>query len=562
MASPEPTAPLVLVADDELMTTAMLEHILGRAGYRVHSVHDGQAALDAVAHTPPDILLLDILMPVLNGFEVLRTLREDERTAHLPTILITANAREPADVARGLRLGADDYIQKPFAPQELLARIESKLRSHELEQALHARTRELEALLHVSDTLNAHLTEVELLEVIINLVRDLMPESGVGVFRVNEDGEVVESRSVGIPENVVASLTTGRPVTDTIPIHSSLTLTWDAHDRPPVPELECGLIAPMAYRGSLVGLLLVSAQNGAPCDGQQQRLIEGVAQQAALALVNARLYDLLSDYAQNLESMVEARTNELQSAQRLLLRSEKLSSIGHLAASIAHEINNPLMPIRNLLEEIVEELDAQQVDYDRQAVSIIQDSLERIRGIVSRMLEFSRDSRPGMDWVDVSNVLDSVITLNRKSFENDRIRVVTDIQPMPKVFGSPDQLQQVFMNLALNAHAALSPGGTFTVRTRAEPDWVVVEMEDSGLGIPSEDIDVIFEPFYSTKPTGTGLGLFVSHNIVEAHQGKIEVQSEVGVGSTFTVRLPRSSEPPRDEAGQSSPLNEVSGLQR
>lgn len=537
-------SPLVLVADDEQMTTVMLQHILERAGYRVTTVHDGQAALEAAQEIAPDILLLDILMPVLNGFEVLQRLREQPETANLPTILITANAREPADVARGLRLGADDYIQKPFAPPELLARIESKLRSSRLERALQQRTSELEQLLRVSQTLNAHLTEVELLEVILELVQQIIAGSKIAVFRLTEESLVRDYRDNGVPKQALELLAGAKAVSDVIPFHADITLNWSEQDHTPLPGIRTGMLAPMVYRDSPVGFLLVVGQNE-PYRAEQQRLLEGVAQQAALALVNAQLYDILADYAQNLESMVEARTNELQSAQQLLIRSEKLSSIGRLAASIAHEINNPLMPIRNLLETIVEDLDAQNVEYDHQAVTIIQDSLERIRGIVSRMLEFSRDQKPGMEWLDVSRVLETVIALNRKSFEHDRMRIDTEVEHMPTIFGSPDQLQQVFMNIVLNAHAAMSAGGRLVIRTRALEGWILVEFEDNGVGVAPEHFDQIFEPFFSTKPTGTGLGLFVSHNIVQAHQGVIEVRNNETGGATFTVRLPRTNEPPR-----------------
>lgn len=544
MAAPDTTPPpLILVVDDELPTTALMENILVRNGYRVHIAQDGIEGLECARTIAPDLVLLDIMMPGLNGFEVLRALRDDPQTASLPTMLVTANAREPADVAKGLRLGADDYIQKPFAPLELLARIESKLRSYQLERALQQRSNELERLLSVSETLNAHLTEVQLLEVILSLVEQIIP-GPAAVLRLNDENQVTDIRSAGLSKDTLIGLTDVQPLLTRLPSNGNPTLSWDVNDPSPVPPLRSGLITPMVYRGQAVGLLLVAEQADS-YRAQQQRLLEGVARQAALALVNAQLYDMLSDYAQNLESMVEARTNELQSTQRLLLRSEKLSSIGHLAASIAHEINNPLMPIMNLLELIVEDLDAQQVDYDQQAVTIIQDSLERIRGIVSRMLEFSRDQKPGMDDVDVSRVLDTVIALNRKSFEHARMQIETDITPMPRVFGSPDQLQQVFMNIVLNAQAAMSSGGRLTIRTRAEPDWVLVEFADNGCGIAAENVDRVFEPFYSTKPSGTGLGLFVSHNIIQAHQGAIDVQTEEGRGTTFTVRLPRTNEPPR-----------------
>jgi signal transduction histidine kinase/DNA-binding response OmpR family regulator len=537
-------APLILVADDEEPTRLMLGIMLKRAGYRIETVSDGVAALDAARDLAPDLLLLDILMPGMNGFEVLRRLREQPDTASLPTILVTANARRPSDVAKGLQLGADDYIQKPFETLELLARIESKLRSSRLERTLHQRTNELERLLNVSETLNAHLTELELLDVILDLIQQIAPGPASAILRLDDDGQVTDTRSVGLPAGALDRFIHARPIAEVIPFHSDITLTWSIGDSSPIAGLPSGMIAPMAYRGSPVGLLMVGGQTE-PYRPQQQRMLEGLARQAALALVNAQLYDMLSDYAQNLETMVEARTNELQSTQRLLLRSEKLSSIGRLAASIAHEINNPLMPIMNLIESIVEDLDAQHVEYDHQAVEMIQDSLERIRVIVSRILEFSRDQKPGMDYVDVSRVLDTVIALNRKSFEHSRMQITTDIQPMPTVFASPDQLQQVFMNIVLNAQAAMQPGGRLVIRTRALEESVLVEFQDTGCGIAPENVDRVFEPFYSTKPSGTGLGLFVSHSIVQAHQGAIELITKEGHGTTFTVRLPRTNEPAR-----------------
>ena len=236
--------------------------------------------------------------------------------------------------------------------------------------------------------------------------------------------------------------------------------------------------------------------------------------------------------------MVAERTSELESAQKLLIRSEKLASIGHLAASIAHEINNPLMPIRNLLDEIVEDLEQNQVQFDYKAIKIIQESLERIRGIVSRLLEFARDTGPDMQLLDVSTLLEGIITLNRKFFQHARIEVEADLPPLPSIYGSKDQLDQVFMNLALNAQAAMENGGKLVISARAEGEHVVVEFTDTGCGIPPEAIDKIFDPFYSTKPNGTGLGLFVSHGIIQGHHGTIEVRSVENQGTTFTIRLP------------------------
>ena len=165
-------------------------------GYRVERVNDGFAAIETAKRILPDLILLDIRMPRLDGFEVLRLLREDEQTVNIPTIVITANATAPADVERGLNLGADDYLQKPFAPQELLARARSKIRARQLEDALHRRTQQLEALLHVSERLNQHLELEDLLDLIVDVRLELLPGDAALIHVLNSNLEIADCRGL------------------------------------------------------------------------------------------------------------------------------------------------------------------------------------------------------------------------------------------------------------------------------------------------------------------------------------------------------------------------------
>lgn len=528
-----PRQPLVLVADDEVTTTIMLQHIFEKEGFQVVRVNNGRLALDKARELLPDLILLDILMPELNGFEVLRHLREDSATASIPTILVTANAREPSDVARGMNLGANDYLYKPFAPQELLARAQSKIRARQLEEALQRRSQELEMLLNLSDVLNERVASAELVRLIAESVERMIAPDLVVVQYLGPDNQMGETRVT-----VRAGVEPALPLDDLFDLCVQVggRLSWESRDSV-VAGYESGIILVLQQSDQIVGLLLAARLIG-EFDEDHQRLFAGIARQAALALHNARLYELQASYAQTLEERVAERTRELESAQKLLLRSEKLASIGHLAASIAHEINNPLMPIRNLLEDIVDELNEKGITFDQRSITIIQDSLERIRGIVSRLLEFARDPGPGLTLVDVSAVIDGVLKLNRKFFEHSRIRVNASLPPLPSVLGSKDQLEQVFMNLALNAQAAMANGGTLSVTARRDGDEIVATFSDTGCGIPAENLERIFDPFFSTKPSGTGLGLFVSHGIIQGHNGRIDVVSQVDVGTTFTIRLP------------------------
>ncbi|RMG89095.1 MAG: hypothetical protein D6712_02370 [Chloroflexi bacterium] len=261
-----------------------------------------------------------------------------------------------------------------------------------------------------------------------------------------------------------------------------------------------------------------------------------------MALRNAELYKIQANYAMHLEDMVAERTKELEAAQQLLIRSEKLASVGRLAASIAHEINNPLMPIQINLEHMLEDIE-DGVPVSPSDIQETLSSVERIRKIVNQLLSFTR--KPTMSegeatLLDISEVIENIIGLNRKFFEKSGVQVVVDIPSLPRVYGSRYQLEQVFMNLALNAAAAMPDGGTLTFKAWQEEDEIVIETTDTGIGIPPDMIDRIFEPFISSKEDGTGLGLFISYGIIQNHQGSITVNSAVGKGTTFTIRLPIS----------------------
>ncbi len=533
-------APLVLVADDEAHTTVMLARIFEREGYQVQSVHDGQAALDAAQKLLPDLILLDVQMPKMNGFDVLRELRSNSFTATIPTIIVTAKARQPTDVAHGLSLGADDFIQKPFDPRELLARAQSKIRARRLEEALHRRSQELETLLRIGEELSQHLEANEILGLVPYLALDLLPGEIATIYQLTDDQSLgnfhIQTRSPSstqLPHEQIVSqfLKFGGEA-----------LRWPNHD-PLSHEFTSGMAVPMVHGGAVTGMLMLMT-NEILYDDNHLRLFAGIGHQTALALRNAELYEIQADYAQGLEAMVEAKTHELHSAQQMLIRAEKLASIGHLAASIAHEINNPLQPIRINLEDMLEDIQ-NNAPIDIRAIKTTQESVERIRRIVSQLLEFAgkrSNTSTELQFLDVSRVIEGVVTLNRKFFEKENMKISVELIPSLMTYGSKDQLEQVYMNLILNARAAMQPGGHLEIKSWSEGDKIVTTFVDTGCGIPPEQIDKIFDPFFSTKPGGTGLGLFVSYGIIESHHGMVKVESVVGRGTTFTIYLPANNQ--------------------
>ncbi len=244
-----------------------------------------------------------------------------------------------------------------------------------------------------------------------------------------------------------------------------------------------------------------------------------------------------------LEEKVEERTRELIETQRKYLHAEKLSAIGKLSASIAHEFNNPLQAIMTILKGLSHSgLD----ENDRKMLEMALSECERVKKLIRDLQNFYRPSSEKKEFVHVHKLLDSLLLLLKSEFRRRGISVeLAYAERLPLISAVADQLKQVFLNLLSNAiEACPRSGGVITILTRKEDGSIVIAVKDTGVGIKPEDIDRIFQPFYTTKSAikGTGLGLSVSYGIVKKHGGKIQVESEPGQGAIFTILLPIKEE--------------------
>lgn len=243
---------------------------------------------------------------------------------------------------------------------------------------------------------------------------------------------------------------------------------------------------------------------------------------------------------EELERRVEQRTRELQETQAQYLHVEKLSAIGKLSASIAHEFNSPLQAVMTVLKilKMNEKLDAEEGKLLQAAI----EESKRMKNLIWSLRDFNRPSSGRKTLLDVHATITSLLLLYKTDFSRKKILTKLNFADrLPQILAIPDQIKQVFINLLNNAaDATLESGGLITISTWREKDKVAVAIEDTGIGIPPEKIDLIFQPFYTTKPEikGTGLGLSICHGIIQNHNGEIRVESEPGKGSTFTVLLP------------------------
>ncbi len=229
---------------------------------------------------------------------------------------------------------------------------------------------------------------------------------------------------------------------------------------------------------------------------------------------------------------------QISALEEQLRRADKLSALGVLAAGISHEIRNPLTGMKMIVQLLESEFSVE--DSRREPLRIIQGEIDRLEGIVGNLLDFAKPSKPKAIDVDVGEVIDDCCKLARNQINKQRIRFARNIcENCPQIVGDPDQLKQVFLNILTNAIQALKPDGLLAINIDQRDESVVVAFEDSGSGIPPERLPDIFNPFMTTKEDGTGLGLSMAQRIVEEHGGRIEVQSVLGEGSTFSVVLPR-----------------------
>ncbi|MGC1122634.1 MAG: ATP-binding protein [Candidatus Methanofastidiosia archaeon] len=268
---------------------------------------------------------------------------------------------------------------------------------------------------------------------------------------------------------------------------------------------------------------------------EEALLIRSVANRVASFVERVRAEERLRTYSTRLEKEVEERTRELREAQEELVRKEKLAVMGQLAGSVGHELRNPLSVLGNSAYFLKMKLDPAS-DIVRKHLDIIEKNVLKMNSIIAGLLGFSRTGRPFLVETDIDR--DIVAVLSSIEIPGTiTVETVLD-ETLPTVSADVDQMQRAILNLILNAIQSMPEGGTLKIQTTQEKGAIEISIQDTGQGIPEENLDKIFEPLFTTKVQGIGLGLVIVKNIIEGHKGSIQVQSEVGQGTTFTITLP------------------------
>jgi two-component system NtrC family sensor kinase len=407
---------------------------------------------------------------------------------------------------------------------------------------LQQRTEELETLVHVGGEMNRALALDAAADSLLAAILSYLPTDYAFLVLLDDDQMPILDRRRGVESPNEALLTSEMLPGYVLRIGEALLIDDTEGDKRLAAIFSgtgcrSGIATPFVHLTRVLGVLALGSPQPGYFSARHLRVLRSIGEQAALAIRNAQLFTQLQAYAHNLESMVEARTAALQAAQVQLMRAERLAALGTLAAGIAHEINNPLQPLLTNLELAIEDLDANN-PVDRELLDFAKQDVQRIKRIVSRLLDFARPAHLELQPTDINEIVEEVFHLAGKQLEHAHVKVNLQLKSVHKIMGSADQLKQVFLNLMVNAMDAMPNGGQLTVQTTETDGFVALLVEDTGVGIAPDELGRIFDPFFTTKAYGTGLGLSVSYSIIESHGGRIAVDSEVNQYTRFTIYLP------------------------
>jgi signal transduction histidine kinase/ActR/RegA family two-component response regulator len=546
----------ILIVDDDFQTASYIAELLSAQGYQTAWAFDGEEALAKLQGTSPqaagiespfDLVVLDVMIPGIDGYEVCRRVKNDSQLRHISVVMVTGLG-STTNKTKGLELGADDYVPKPFTPAELLARVKATLRVRAAEREVVQRNRELAALNNISRLTSRSLDLDEVLATTLNETMALM--GGRAAFialrqeeepeRPDRPDEIVLRSHRGLPSQLngqfdKARWTLGQGLVGAVAQSGRTQIVHDLESDPHLKALSAHgfsalVCAPLTTQREVVGTLAILGRRQDQWAEHSLHLLEAVGSQVGVAIDNARLYTRVHNYAE-----------QLARSQAQLVQAEKLAAMGRLTASIAHEINNPLQGVQNCLHLILHR--NLNPNKQQQYLTMAEDEVKRLIDTVQGMLDFYRPSPNQHHVTDIHQAIEDVLALANKRIERGRVRIVRAYDPnLPLINAAANQLKQVFLNLVINAVEAMPKGGELSIHTHVDPDqgWLSITFQDQGIGLSRQARLHLFEPFYTTKTKGTGLGLSISFGIVEQHGGTIEVESQRGQGSRFTVKLPQS----------------------
>jgi len=501
-------SPRILIADDNPINLKVLKSILEGKGYEVTSAMDGAEALLGIQQAPPDLVILDIHMPKMDGLQVIDALKKDPALKSIPVIFISALS-DPADKVLGFQKGAVDYIEKPFSGQEVKARVETHLKLQYYQKQLEEKAASSEKRFQLT-----------------------FENAAVGIAHTRLDGSFFRVNKhfcsiLGYDESDFENLTVKK---------LTLPEEWD-QDLSAIKDLFCNKIATIRREKQFIRK-------------DKKKIWGRVTFSMARDSQNDSEYGIM--VVEEITDRIEAE-NKRKTMEGQLRQAQRMEAIGTLAGGIAHDFNNILGVIMGYTD-----IARGKLPHDTPAgksLDAIKTAANRAKDLVRHILTSCRQVEQEKLPIRVDFIVKEVLNLLRASLPAT-IEIKTNLEKCNPVLADPTQIHQVVMNLCTNAyHSMEEKGGTLTLKLKmvsldSDPqtnplalipgNYNLLEVKDTGSGIKSVLLERIFEPYFTTKPKdrGTGLGLSVVHGIIKSHDGEIFVSSEQEKGSCFKIYLP------------------------
>jgi len=492
----------ILVVDDEESIRNLMRMTLELDGYKVSTAADGPTALDIFEKENPEVVLLDVRLPGMSGIEILDRIKAINQDAEV--IIITGHGDMDMAV-ECLRKQASNFLTKPVGEELLSLSLKGSLERVALKKKLRQYTRNLEILVREAN--------VEL-ERAYQFRENIIENSPDAIVCVRKGGEIIIFNSA-----------------------AEKLLSYRKEEV--IGKMNIVKVYPPGGAKNVMKQLRSDEFGG---KGLLQKTEVAVMDKAGNEIPTYLSAAILYEDGREAGSVgIFTDLREHRKLEKQLLRSEKLSSLGQLSAGIAHEINQPLTGVLTFAHLLLRKF--KDDEKTRKDLETIVRETTRIRGIVQGILDFARETHMQKKPRKIDEVLDQTLEIVVHQQRFFGITLEKNYDPsLPEVVVDSNLMEQVFMNIILNAVDALHGSGTLTVKTRRHNGWAEVEFSDSGTGMPEEILDKIFDPFFTTKDStegmGMGLGLAVSYGIVKNHNGDISVSSKEGQGTTFSIRLP------------------------
>jgi signal transduction histidine kinase len=560
---------LILAVDDEQSVCDVLSNLFARKGCRTKAVSSAEEALSTLNGEKPGVALLDIRLPGMNGLELLGELKKVSPDTEV--IMITSYSSTDTAI-EAIRKEAYDYLPKPFenldevwaTVQRAFAKRSLSLKNQQLlidlensNRGLSAALKRQKSLIDAGRGMGGIGSLPELLDFFVGVVADELEVDRVSLMLLDEETqEMWIVASHGLDEKVKKEVRgkVGDGIAGWVAREGKPVLVKDVVSDPRVKatlhsthatsfiSAPIVLSIPILLREKVLGVINVTnRRSGQSFDEEDMAFLFSLAGQAAVAIERTRQFEEL-----------ELAYESLKTAQNSLVESERLHVLGQMAAGVAHDFNNLLAGIlgrAQLLQLKLKEKGADHSELDSQ-LELIEKLALQGAGTVRRIQEFSRIRKDApTEYVDVNAVVRNAIESTRPRWKDEsetrgiHVEVRLELGRIPTVRGSASELTQVVTNLIFNAVDAMSEGGEMTLKTFLAENAIRLEVSDTGIGMSKEVKEKLFQPFFTTKENGYGLGTSIVYGIVARHGGEIKVSSEEGRGTTFLLSLPFATAP-------------------